>query len=222
MLDPGHGGADPGARISDGLYEKDVTLALAYRLRSLLQARGFTVVLTRDSDAATNGSSSSQLTLDDRAGIANHQRAVACLLLHATGVGEGVHLYRSELTPAPYEAATLPWLTAQSAWVAQSQVLATRLSQSITRSGLPLVSSAASVRPVDSLTCPALVVELAPQTVGDPDTDSDGRYQQQAAEAITAALVFWRNDMKAPQRADEASAAAPGSASIPSASAVKP
>ena len=127
VLDAAHGGVDSGSRIGDSILEKDVTLALAFRLRSLLTARGFTVVMTRESDAALRPgpptAGNSALTLDDRAGIANHTRAAACLLLHATGAGQGVHLYRPELDPAPAEAAVLPWLTAQAAWVPQSAQL---------------------------------------------------------------------------------------------------
>ncbi len=50
VLDPGHGGRDPGAIGVGGLEEKDVTLRLARELRKRLQRRGFRVVLTRDSD----------------------------------------------------------------------------------------------------------------------------------------------------------------------------
>lgn len=49
-LDPGHGGNDPGAVGSNGLKEKDVTLAVAKDLAARLQASGFSVVLTRDGD----------------------------------------------------------------------------------------------------------------------------------------------------------------------------
>jgi N-acetylmuramoyl-L-alanine amidase len=97
VLDPAHGGIDSGSQISDSTVEKDVTLALAYRLRSLLTARGFSVVMTRDADGPTEpGAAGGALTLDDRAGIANHAHAVACLVIHATGSGTGVHVYRSE------------------------------------------------------------------------------------------------------------------------------
>jgi N-acetylmuramoyl-L-alanine amidase len=50
VLDPGHGGRDPGALGADGLREKDLTLRLARALRPRLIARGFRVVLTRDAD----------------------------------------------------------------------------------------------------------------------------------------------------------------------------
>lgn len=51
MLDPGHGGIDPGAIGRRGTKEKDVTLRMARELRSLLESTGrYRVKLTRDSD----------------------------------------------------------------------------------------------------------------------------------------------------------------------------
>jgi len=201
VLDAAHGGVDSGSRIGDSTLEKDVTLALAFRLRSLLTARGFTVVMTRENDAAQKPgppvAGSSALTLDDRAGIANHAHAAACLLLHATGAGDGVHLYSSELDSAPAQAAVPPWLTAQAAWVTQSTQLEARIGAALQRAKLPLVSSRASVRPVDSLTCPAVVVELAPQN-DDRNSITDGDYQQRIAEAIAGALVFWAQQVQPP------------------------
>ena len=207
VLDPAHGGVDNGSRIGDSVLEKDVTLALAFRLRSLLEARGFTVVMTReDDDAIMPGPAGNPLRLDDRAGISNHARAVACFSLHATGSGEGVHLYRSELAPAPGEATVLPWLTAQAAWVPGSRSLEQRVGDALTRAGIPLVLSSASVRPVDSLTCPALVVEVAPEN-DDPRSINNSKYQQRIALALAAALVFWRDEAQPPVKL----AAAPAS-----------
>ncbi len=51
MIDPGHGGNDPGTIGKMGTKEKDMTLAIAMRLRDLLQRDGgFKVVMTRDQD----------------------------------------------------------------------------------------------------------------------------------------------------------------------------
>ena len=199
FLDPAHGGSDSGSRISDSILEKDITMSLAFKLRSLLAARGFTVVMTRDSDAATQADTPNPLTLDDRAGIANRAHPAACLLLHATAAGNGVHIYRSELEPIPNEVNETPWLTAQAAWVTQSEKLQKLLGQALTRARVPLVLSRASVRPVDSLTCPALVVELAPKG-SDSSSLTDERYQQHVAGAIAAALVFWQNQAQPPVR----------------------
>lgn len=49
VVDPGHGGIDPGAN-RPGILEKDVNLAVALRLREILSGYGAQVVLTRESD----------------------------------------------------------------------------------------------------------------------------------------------------------------------------
>jgi len=62
LLDPGHGGADPGAVGPTGLKESDVNLRVARYLRDLLQADGAEVKMTRDKDVA--------LSLADRVAMA--------------------------------------------------------------------------------------------------------------------------------------------------------
>lgn len=51
LLDPGHGGEDPGA-VSDysGIKEKDVNLNIALRVKELLEAEGYRVMMTRSED----------------------------------------------------------------------------------------------------------------------------------------------------------------------------
>jgi N-acetylmuramoyl-L-alanine amidase len=209
VLDPAHGGVDSGSQISDTTVEKNVTLALAFRLRSLLTARGFSVVMTRDADApAVPNAAGAAMTLDDRAGIANHAHAAACLVLHATPGGTGVHLYRSELEASEGQPFVVPWLTAQAAWIPQSRLLEKQMTAAFSRSGLALVASNASVRPIDSLTCPALVVELAPSG-DDADSINDTDYQQRVAQTIAGALLFWQNEVQPPTRLS-----APASATV--------
>ena len=74
VLDPGHGGRDPGAK-GEASAEKDLTLAFARELRDVLAERGrVRVAMTRDDD--------SYLTLDQRAEIARKLGASAYLSLH--------------------------------------------------------------------------------------------------------------------------------------------
>jgi N-acetylmuramoyl-L-alanine amidase len=75
VLDPGHGGRDPGAIGVGGLREKQVTLAMARALREDLEERGFEVVLTREGDET--------LTLEDRTARAEAARGDLFVSLHA-------------------------------------------------------------------------------------------------------------------------------------------
>ena len=203
LLDPAHGGTDSGANLSPqsdpASLEKDATVAFAGRLRTLLAARGFTVILTHDS-------ASDAPAPDQRAEAANRSRAVACILLHASNGGHGVHLFTSSLTPAPAEDPdAIPdiqlWATAQSATIPQSLLLAKTLSDALYAIRVPLLVGQASVPPIDSLTCPAVAVELSPLIPSaDADTPtqaSDPAYQQRIAEALASALATWRTHIVA-------------------------
>ncbi|WP_051284245.1 N-acetylmuramoyl-L-alanine amidase [Desulforegula conservatrix] len=75
VIDPGHGGNDPGAMAQKGIREKDISLALAKSLAQSLKRRtGCEVVLTRTSDK--------YLHLEERTAIANTQRADLFISLH--------------------------------------------------------------------------------------------------------------------------------------------
>lgn len=50
MIDAGHGGYDPGAITSQGIYEKEINLQIAKKVRDLLVPSGITILLTRDQD----------------------------------------------------------------------------------------------------------------------------------------------------------------------------
>ena len=50
VIDPGHGGFEPGAVTDDGIAEKDVNFEVALRAEELLEERGFEVLLTRYED----------------------------------------------------------------------------------------------------------------------------------------------------------------------------
>ncbi|MEE2613504.1 MAG: N-acetylmuramoyl-L-alanine amidase, partial [Acidobacteriota bacterium] len=74
-IDPGHGGNDTGTRGPNGTLEKEVTLAVARRLRNLIESQlGLRVVLTRTTDTT--------VALDERAAIANNNRADLFISLH--------------------------------------------------------------------------------------------------------------------------------------------
>ncbi|MEF9968784.1 MAG: N-acetylmuramoyl-L-alanine amidase, partial [Longicatena sp.] len=50
VLDAGHGGYDCGSISSDGVYEKDITLAITLKTGEILKKAGFSIVYTRNSD----------------------------------------------------------------------------------------------------------------------------------------------------------------------------
>lgn len=105
VIDPGHGGRDPGASgVSGNSTEKDLTLTLAKELRGVLAERGrVRVALTRDADR--------YLTLDQRAEIARRLGASVYLSLHIDSapnpLARGATIYSLSDVASDAEAARL-------------------------------------------------------------------------------------------------------------------
>jgi N-acetylmuramoyl-L-alanine amidase len=190
VIDAAHGGADSGARLSDHLLEKDLTLALSVRLRSMLGAHGITVITTRESDGAVPAL--------NRAEAANHVGAAACITLHATTSGSGVHLFTSSLTQIPMTR-FLPWETAQGAYAEQSLRLSSEVDSAMTHAEIPVTLGRTALQPLDSFTCPAVVVEFSPlNSSGKMTALSDPGYQDGIVAAMAAAVEQWQRDWRQP------------------------
>lgn len=217
VLDASHGGAQTGTILGPQLFEKDVLLTLSVHLRSALNARGIAVITTREGD--TNPS------LVTRAGEANHAHAGACIVLHATASGSGVHLYTSSTAPngsvTPDEQnGLIPWSRAGVPFATQSLQLASDLGAAFTSAGLPYTLGRVRLAPLDAMNCPAVAVEVAPlhpsQGHNDSATLADTGYQQRLVDAMAAALVEWRSDARSLRTdlpAHSAQPVAPGSSS---------
>ena len=104
VLDPGHGGADPGTISAGGIFEKDLTLAVGLELRRRLLATGrYRVVMTRKTDDFVK--------LRDRVARARHAGGDLFLSLHADSIGNprlrGASVYTLSETASDDEAGEL-------------------------------------------------------------------------------------------------------------------
>lgn len=78
VIDPGHGGRDPGAVGIGGLQEKRVIFPISLRVAELLRSQGLTVLLTRRQDIS--------LDLQNRVDMANRARATIFVSIHANSI----------------------------------------------------------------------------------------------------------------------------------------
>lgn len=104
VIDAGHGGTDPGAVSSAGVYEKNITLAIARELRRQLEDTGrYRVVMTRDRDV--------QIRLRDRLDMARKERADLFISIHADKIQRsnvrGASIYTLSRTASDAETARL-------------------------------------------------------------------------------------------------------------------
>ena len=199
LIDASHGGTETGARFSDKLVEKEITLALARRLRAELQAKGITAVLLRDSDATLSG--------DERAVAANSQRAGIYVSIHAAFPGHGVRIYSAlppydphskdeQIRMGPFQ----PWENVQGRYVDKSRLLADTMAAEFGNRKLDALAMSAGLSPLNHIAAPAVAIEITPS-----DTDSkleelaNAKYQTRVAQAAASALVLGRIKLEAPK-----------------------
>ncbi len=190
VIDPGHGGAEPGAVLSPSLTEKDVTLAWARRLKAALDKRGISSLLLRDGDTT--------LSADQRAAAANGARPELFLSLHAGSTGAGVHVFTAQLAPSsPHPAGGLvPWDSAQAAYLDASRDLAGRVASALLKLDIIATRAPAMMRPLNNVTAPAIAIEVTPQQ-GKVDTLNDAAYQQAVCNAVVDAIASARSQLGA-------------------------
>jgi N-acetylmuramoyl-L-alanine amidase len=104
VLDPGHGGVDPGAIGIGGSHEKEITLAMAREIRRQLEATGkYRVQMTRDQDVF--------IRLRDRIAVARQYSADLFVSIHADSMGNretrGASIYTLSENASDSEAAAL-------------------------------------------------------------------------------------------------------------------
>lgn len=207
VLDPGHGGADAGARGSTGILEKDVVISLAQLLRAALERQGLRVVLTRQTHEAPS--------YDDRAATANAYRGALVITLHASSTGApgtarayycavipaapepamatAAKLEEKQEAPPPKPTGLLRWEEAQQVHLNASRRLAesvqAQIKQKLDKS--EAAPASAALRDLRSVNAPAIAVELASVSVKErKDLDP---YLAPLAEAIAKGVTNFRS-----------------------------
>lgn len=85
VVDPGHGGRDPGKVGVNGALEKDINLAIALKLKDLLEEKGINVIMTRTEDVGLYSESDSnkkRADLNKRIELINSSKALFAVSIH--------------------------------------------------------------------------------------------------------------------------------------------
>ena len=213
VLDPGHGGEELGTQGSKGTIEKEITLAVARRLRTMIETRlGLKVFLTRDDDRT--------MSLDERSAFANNHQADVFLSIHANSAVRpslrGAEVYYLTVERADEEArrradassATLPafgggsrtidlilWETAQARYLEQSASLAGFVEQALAGrvEMSPRAVQQAPFRVLVGANMPAALVEIGYLSNAEQEMQlTTPAYQEQVAQALLDALIKFR------------------------------
>jgi len=172
VLDPAHGGTDPGARGVGGVRESDLVLDFAAQIRTELEKDGLRVLLTRQGNEDP--------TFDDRSALVNAQRGAIFISLHvgSTGLPGTVRVYT--LPDAPFLSSSagagpgaasglIPWDRAQAPYLTLSRKLAdiAQGQLALQFKGSPNSAQTAAVRQLRSVAAPAIAIEISSVTTED-------------------------------------------------------
>ncbi|MDP4777469.1 MAG: N-acetylmuramoyl-L-alanine amidase [Opitutales bacterium] len=198
VIDAGHGGKDSGARNDAyGLKEKELTLDVSRRLKSLLERAGYDVVMTRDSDV--------YIPLDQRPKVANRTKGDLFLSLHfnAAGSSTAAGFESYALTPQ-YQASSKyakPEAHDNIAYTGNKQdAWNTLISYHVQRALVQRLGGPdrglkrARFLVLKHLDCPGVLVELG--FVSHPDTAQKLRtaaFRQTLAQSLFEGIVAYRN-----------------------------
>ena len=111
-IDPGHGGMDPGCVYKD-IYEKDINLKIALKLRDELEKNGAIVYLTRDSDVdlSSNTHNHKKSDLNNRIKAINNSKADLFISIHLNSISSstwrGAQVFYDDVNEKNIEIANL-------------------------------------------------------------------------------------------------------------------
>ena len=192
VIDPGHGGEDPGA-VVNGFKEKDVNLQIALKVKSLLEAAGATTIYTRDGDLTLGNSADHRRSdLEARLQIASESNGDIFISIHADSLEDtsrtGVVVFYGPASGYLYSH------TRPLELIARSRNLALTL-----RDSLRIVASAddRGVRSVPyyllgKIGIPAVIAEVGTLTnYSEAIRLNDPNYQQQVAASIFSGILTY-------------------------------
>jgi len=187
VLDPAHGGTDPGARGTGGIRESEIVLDFAAQVKRALESQGFQVVQTRQGNENPS--------FDDRSAIANAQSGAVFVTLHiaSTGLPGTAHVYvNSDLPAATNAGGLIPWDRAQTPFQGLSRKLGDLVQVLLAQrfKGSPSAAQTAAVRQLRTTAAPAIAVEIS-SVVVENRADLD-RMAPGVADAIATGVASFR------------------------------
>jgi N-acetylmuramoyl-L-alanine amidase len=187
VLDPAHGGTDPGARGTGGMRESEIVLDFAAQVRRALESQGFQVVQTRQGNENPS--------FDDRSAIANAQTGAVFVTLHiaSTGLPGTARVYvNSDLPVATNAGGLIPWDRAQTPFQGLSRKMGDLVQALLAQrfKGSPGTAQTAAVRQLRTTAAPAIAVEISSVVVEDR-ADLD-RMAPGVADAIATGITSFR------------------------------
>ncbi len=185
LLDPGHGGPDPGALSAEGTLEKDVVLAVGLKLQDHLEAAGLSVIMTRETDTDLSEMPGASLRARKRADL---QRRVE--IMNVSGADAVISIHANAIAASRWQGAQVFYHPDRAP---ENQLLAECIQEElvhITRETTREINVSRDKYILDNVWLPVVIVEVGflsnPREAALLD---DPGYQDRIAWAITVGIM---------------------------------
>lgn len=184
VIDPGHGGRDPGKVGVNGALEKDINLAIALKLKNLLEQNDVRVIMTRTEDTglySENDSNKKKSDLDKRIDIINSSGALFAVSIH-----------QNSFSQSGVKGAQVFYHSQSEQGRKLAEILQKQLIETIDDGNRRKAKSNTSYYLLKHTTCPLVIVECGYlSNHREAELLLDEEYQEKMAWAIHLGIMQW-------------------------------
>lgn len=189
VIDPGHGGFDPGKVGVDGTLEKDINLAISLKLKDLLEQENIKVIITRTEDKAvgqTEGEAKKQEDMRSRVEMINESNADLAVSIH-----------QNSFTEESSKGAQVFYHPESEAGEKLALLIQEKIKQSVDDDNHRQAKSNDSYYMLKKTTCPIVIVECGfLSNYAESALLNEEAYQKKIAEGIKEGILAYLEEQK--------------------------
>ncbi len=188
IIDPGHGGADPGAIGVGGVYEKTLNLEIGLKLRSAFQKAGYKVIMTRSDDRSIYSAGNLTLATQKNSDLNNR---VAIIQSHPNAFFISIH--QNESDDSTYSGTQVYYSANKPGSETLAELIQSQIEQDLEPNNKRQIHTQEDLRVLKDATIPAVLVECGfISNASDAAELQNGTYQDRLVADITkAAETFY-------------------------------
>ena len=181
-IDPGHGGFDPGKVGVTGVLEKDINLAISFKVRKKLEKKGVQVIMTRMTDDAICSPEEKNKKMAD---MRNRVEVI-----NASNAAIAVSIHQNSFTDSSSKGAQVFYYTGSKEGEKLAKILQTSIREKIGDNNRRLEKANSDYYVLRKVSCPVVIVECGfLSNPGEEALLGEEDYQEKVADGIAAGIL---------------------------------
>lgn len=189
VIDAGHGGYDPGKVGITGVLEKDINLAIACKVRRILEKKGIQVVMTRSTDA--------DLCAEAKSGKKSADMRKRVEIMNASGAAVAVSIHQNSFTDTSSHGSQVFYYEASEAGEQLATFLQKSIKEEITEENHRQAKANKEYYILKKVNCPVVIVECG--FLSNPKEEmllTEEDYQEKMAQGIVKGILQYLKGKK--------------------------